>query len=51
MFRFSSKWRMRSPSKVKERTHEKVKEALLTGGEGRRAEAASSGEGANLEAL
>ena len=28
MFRFSWKWRRRSPSKVKERTHEEVTEAL-----------------------
>jgi len=28
LFRFSWKWRRRSPSKVKERTHEEAKEAL-----------------------
>ena len=31
MFRFSWKWRRRSPSKVKERTHEEATEALLAG--------------------
>ena len=31
MFRFSWKWRRRSPSKVKERTHEEATEALHAG--------------------
>jgi hypothetical protein len=31
LFRFSWKWRRRSPSKVKERTHEAATEALHTG--------------------
>src|SRR5262252_7332464 len=51
MFRFSWKWRRRSPSKVKERTHEKATEALHAGREGRHPQAASAGEGADLEAL
>src|SRR5262249_34251742 len=51
LFRFSWKWRRRSPSKVKERTHEEATEALRPGREGRHPEAASVGEGTDLEAL
>src|SRR5262249_25186872 len=49
--RFSGKWRRRSPSKVKERTHEEATEALHAGRKGRHPEAAFAGKGANLEAL
>jgi len=49
LFRFSGKWRRRSPSKVKERAHEEGTEALHAGREGRHPEAASPGEGADLE--
>jgi tetratricopeptide (TPR) repeat protein len=38
VFRFSWKWRRRSPSKVKERTHEEATEALHAGREGRHPE-------------
>src|SRR5262249_61759435 len=51
LFRFSWKWRRRSPSKVKERTHEEATEALHAGRKGRHPEAAFAGKGANLEAL
>src|SRR5262249_33441014 len=51
MFRFNWKWRRRSPSKVMERTHEEATEALHVGREGHHPEAASAGEGADLEAL
>ena len=36
MFRFRWKWRRRSPSKVKERTHEEATEALHAGRKGLR---------------
>src|SRR5215831_689785 len=51
VFRFSWKWRRRSPSKVKERTHEEATEALRAGREGRHPEEAFAGEGAYLQAL
>jgi hypothetical protein len=51
LFRFRWKWRRRSPSKVKERTHEEATEALFAGREGRHPEAASAGERADLEAV
>src|SRR6266404_212762 len=51
VLRFSWKWRRRSPGKVKERTHEEATEALHTPREGRHPQAASAGEGADLEAL
>jgi hypothetical protein len=51
MFRFSWKRRRRSPVKVNERTHEEATEALHVGREGRHPQAASAGEGADLEAL
>jgi len=43
LFRFSWKWRRRSSSKVKERTHEEATEALRAGIEGRHPEAAFEG--------
>jgi len=48
-FGFSWKWRKRSPSKVKERTHVEATEALHTPREGRHPQAVSAGEGADLE--
>ena len=43
MFRFSWKWRKRSPGKVMERTHEEATEALHAGRESRHPEAAFVG--------
>src|SRR5262249_25012648 len=51
LFRFSSKWRSRSPSKVKERTHEEATEALRARRESRHPEAAFAGEGAHLKVV
>jgi len=51
LFRFSWKWRRRSPSKVMERTHEEATEALHTGRKSRYSAAAFAGHGAGLEAL
>ncbi|MBV8709444.1 MAG: DUF262 domain-containing protein, partial [Acidobacteriaceae bacterium] len=51
MFRFSWKWRRRSPSKVKERTHAEATEALYTGRESRHSEAASIGAGSDLRIM
>jgi Uma2 family endonuclease len=42
LFRFSWKWRRRSPSKVMERAHEEATEALNARREGRHSEAASA---------
>jgi hypothetical protein len=50
LFRFSWKWRRRSPGKVMERTHEDATEALHAGRESRHPEAAFAGQGAHLEA-
>jgi hypothetical protein len=44
VFRFSWKWRRRSPNKVKERAHEEATEALPVGREGRHPQAAFAGE-------
>ena len=51
LFRFSWKWRRRSPSKVKERTHEEATEALYTGRESRHSEAAFIGAGSDLRIM
>ena len=51
VFRFSWKWRKRSPIKIMERTREKATEALHAGREGRHSEAAFAGEGAHLKAV
>src|SRR6266498_1521337 len=51
MFRFSWKWRRRSPIKLMERTHEEATEAIRAGREGRHSEAALAGEGAHLEVV
>ena len=46
VFRFSWKWRRRSPIKLMERTHEEATEAIRAGREGRHPAAAFAGEGA-----
>src|ERR1700730_1412687 len=51
LFRFSWKWRKRSPIKIMERTHEEATEALHAGRESRPPEAASAGAGADLGAV
>jgi hypothetical protein len=51
LFRFSWKWRRRSSTKVKERTHEEATEALHARREGRHPEAALAGERAHLEVV
>src|ERR1700682_3656628 len=51
MFRFSWKWRRRSPTKLMERTHEETTEALRAGRESRHPQAAFAGEGAHLKAV
>jgi hypothetical protein len=48
VFRFSWKWRRRSPIKLMERTHEEETEAIRAGRESRHPEAALAGEGAHL---
>jgi peptidoglycan/LPS O-acetylase OafA/YrhL len=48
LFRFSRKWRKRSPTKITERTHEVAREALYAGRESRHPEAASVGAGSDL---
>src|SRR5439155_6348848 len=50
VFRFSWKWRKRSPIKIMERTHEEATEELHAGRESRHPEAASDGAGADLGA-
>jgi hypothetical protein len=51
MFRFSWKWRRRSSSKVKERTHEEATEAIRARREGRHPEAAFAGKGTHIEVM
>src|SRR5580658_8022654 len=51
LFRFSWKWRRRSPIKLMERTHEEATEAIRAGRGGRHPEAALAGEGAHLEVV
>src|SRR5437764_11562859 len=48
---FSWQWRRRSPSKVKERTHEEATEALHAGRKSRHSEAASIGAGSDLRVM
>jgi hypothetical protein len=51
LFRFSWKWRVRSPTKIMERTHEEATEALYAGRESRHPEAASVGAGSDLRIM
>ena len=51
VFRFSWKWRKRSPIKIMERTHEEATEALHAGRESRHPAAASVGAGPNLRVM
>ena len=51
LFRFSWKWRKRSPVKIMERTHEEATEALRAARESRHPEEASAGAGADLGAV
>src|SRR3712207_6831477 len=51
MFRFSWKWRRRSPIKLMERMHEEATQALRAGREGRHPAATFAAEGAHLQAV
>jgi hypothetical protein len=51
LFRFSWKWRRRSPTKLMERTHEEATEALHAGRKDRHPQATFAGEGDHLEAV
>src|ERR1700682_3146775 len=51
VFRFSWKWRKRSPIRIMERTHEEATEALHAGRESRHPEAASVGASSNLRIM
>ena len=51
LFRFSWKWRKRSPIKIMERTHEEATEVAFAGRESGHPEAAFAGQGADFEAL
>ena len=51
MFRFSWKWRRRSPTKLMERTHQAATKAIRAGRKGRHPEAALAGEGTHLEVV
>jgi hypothetical protein len=51
LFRFSWKWRKRSPIKIMERTHEEATEALYAGRKSRYSEAASIGAGSDLRIM
>ena len=51
VFRFSWKWRKRSPIKIMERTHEEATEALYAGRKSRFFEAAFVGAGSDLRIM